>query len=489
MSRRRVFTAGQLAEVLNSCCLRGGNPDAQLTGVACDSREVARGDLFVALKGETTDGHKYVTQAFERGARAALVNAAGLTEIETVDDDRALLCVPDTLLALGEAAKWYAGRFSVPTVAVTGSLGKTTCKDLVASVLGTHYSVLKSEGNYNTEIGVPLTLFKLAEEHQIAVVEVAMRKPGDLTYLAEMLQPEVGVLTNVAESHLEFFGSVSEIAAGKAELFEHLPAEGWAVLNGEDDWGRWIASQTDARLLFYYRDRRTDLPEGDAPVVTGANVELDSMSRPEFDLYISDHQPVRVRLPVAGAHHVMNALAAASVGALKGIPPDDIRWGLTEASITGMRTEWIQCSDDVLILSDAYNSSPTSCRAALRTLIDCDAGHRKVALLGDMLELGQMQKPGHIEVGKFAARCGVDYLITVGSRAELISRGAKQAGLPKQRRRHLSDIESLIPQLDNLIEPGDAVLVKASRGCRLERCVRALKGIFPPDDRLSEGRG
>lgn len=488
----KLFTAGQLAGALDPCEIIG-DPDVKLTGVACDSREVVPGDLFVALAGQRTDGHEYVRQALDCGAAAAMISTAESGTIGPPDEDRALLCVPDPLLSLGEAAKWYASRFSVAVIAVTGSLGKTTCKDLTASVLDTRYRVLRSSGNYNTEIGIPLTLFELTAEHQIAVLEVAMRKPGDLTYLARMLQPEMGVLTNVAESHMEFFGSLAEIAAGKGELFDHLTGEGWAVINGQDSWGRWIASRTDAQVLFYHKKGKQCSGQraaaGDAPAVTGGNVELDYLSRPEFDLYIDREEPVRVRLPVAGQHHIMNALAAASVGVIKGVPPADIGRALTGASVTGMRTEWILSADDeVIILNDAYNSSPTSCKAALRTLASCCGRRRKVAILGDMLELGQMEKPGHTEVGRFAAEAGIDYLLTVGPRAELIARGAEEAGFPADHRRHLPDVETLLDELDNLVGPKDAVLVKASRGCRLERCVNRLQELFPPADRRHKER-
>ncbi len=463
-----LFRIGDMMEILGLKDPGDVDRDAGIFGVNVDSRRVVPGDLFVALKGERTDGHSYINDAFRQGAAACLMMEGREVPGCTVSP---CLKVPDPLEALGSLASWYRRGFVLPVVAVTGSVGKTTCKDMIAGVLGSEMRVLKTIGNYNTEIGVPLTLFDLRPAHRAAVIELGMRNLGDIEYLVTLARPEIGVLTNIREVHLETLGCIENIARAKGELFTALPEDGWAIINGDDEWGRWIAARTPARTLFY------GVRSEDAEV-WAENICTDDLARAEFDLHFVGGSARRVKLSIAGRHHVKNALAAACVGTMMGVSPDDIAHGIASSELTGMRMQWMD-QGEILILNDAYNSSPTSCAAALRSLSECRRGGRKVAVLGDMLEMGSEAQRGHQEVGRGVPESGVQLLVTVGEMAAIIGDTAVKQGLSPSRHHHYEDVDDLIAGLPGTIQEGDVVLVKASRGCRLERCVQALGELFP----------
>ncbi len=462
-----LFTVADLAAVLRTPQPTRADRGTGIYGVTTDSRCVRQGDLFVALAGERTDGHQYLDAAFSSGAAAALVR-----EGVVPGRDEVLFEVSDPFWAIGEVASWYRDQFSPVVIGVTGSVGKTTCKDMIAAVLHKSFEVLKSQGNLNTEIGLPLTLFELRPHDQVVVLELAMRKRGDIEYLASMAKPEAGVLTRVTESHIEFLGSLEGIARAKAELFEALPEGGWATINGDDPWGRWIASRTEAQTFFYGENLADDLR------VWAENLSLDDLGRPQFDLYLGGVSAGRVQLSLAGRHHVANALGAACVGHIMGASSENIRDGLENVQVTGMRMEWMN-RDRIRILNDAYNSSPTSCVAALDTLTQTRVAGRKVAILGDMLELGPDAQKRHLEVGRYIATGDLDVLLTVGELASLFGVGAVQEGFPGGSHHHFPDNDALIGSLAEAIAEGDLVLVKGSRGCRLESCVQVLKEMFP----------
>ncbi len=446
-----------------------GAAGVEISGVCIDSRDAAPGMLFVALEGEVTDGHHYVEEAFRSGASAALIREGRAPKGGQVGP---LLQTADPLTALGALAHWYRSRFSLHSVAITGSMGKTTCKDFIAACLCGRYCTLKTRGNYNTEIGVPLTLFRLGEQHDAVVLELAMRNLGDIEYLTGMASPEVGVLTNISESHLENLGSVDNIARAKAELFRGLPERGWAVINAGDSWGEWVAERTPAHVRYYA------LEPGEDVDVWVENVRLDRWAHAVFTIRFCGGDKLQVRLPVAGKHHVENALAAAAVAELLGASGEEIANGLENAELTGMRMQWLR-SGGIFILNDAYNSSPASCRGALDTLSRSRVGRRRTAILGDMLELGQRTTDAHREVGEIAADSGLDLLLTVGEKSRETGTSAVNSGLSPGAHRHYPTREDLIADLSRRIEPEDAVLVKASRGCELELVVEALARLFP----------
>ncbi len=472
----RLFGLAELASALQSKVEDGSGGDIPIRGVTVDSRATHPGDLFVALEGAESDGHGYLADARARGAVAALISSHSSVP---VDPSFPVIRVDDTLFALGEAARWHRGRFDVPVVAVTGSVGKTTTKDMIAGVLSDLGPVLKNPGNFNTEIGTPLTLLGLGSGHRAAVMEIGMRKPGDVRYLARIIRPEVGVLTNVRESHLEFFGCVENLARSKGELFAALPAGGWSVINGDDPWGPSMAGTGAERTVYYH-------PEGPPSLdgsrrLWGEDVRLDGESRASFVLRDEGGLRLPVRLPLPGRHHVANALAAAGVGFALALDPGAVRRGLETFEATEMRSQWMRCGP-VTILNDAYNSSPTSCAAALETLVGTQPEGRRVALLGPMLELGCQEVPGHRAMGRLVTELGIDTLITAGSPAELIGEEARSAGMDGANCRHFADLEAGIRDVPDLLCPGDIVLVKASRSCRFERFVDAICRAFDSEE-------
>ncbi len=434
----------------------------EVCGAAVDNRRVRPGELFVAIRGERVDGHDYVADAFRRGAAAALVSRPPDGGPEG-GEEGALILVDDTVAALGRLAAYHRQRLDLAVVGVTGSVGKTTTKDMIASVLGMAMPVHKSPGNYNTEIGLPLTLLELTPEHRAAVLEMGMRGLGQIRYLARIARPEIGCLTNIGEAHLELLGSVENIARAKGELLEELPAGGTAVLNADDPWQRRLAPLTAARVVWYGFG---------APAQVTARDVTPRGSATAFRLHVDVGRPfvVDVVLALPGRHHILDALAAAAVGAVMGVSPEDISRGLGEAALTAMRCQVIPGA--FTVINDAYNASPASTKAALAALADAD-GERRVAVLADMLELGSRAVAGHREVGAAAARCA-DVLVTVGDLARHIREGALAAGLPADRAIHCADRAEALARLEGLVRAGDVVLVKGSRGMRMEEVAEAL---------------
>jgi len=476
----RPISIAQVATVTAGEIHPGGEPTGvQVTGVAVDSRRVRSGDLFIALSGERTDGHKYLAQARAAGASAAVVRRDKLSEsLQQASDDESglvFVAVDDPGSALVRLAAWNRCRFQPRVVAVTGSVGKTTCKDMTAAVVGTTYFALKTPGNYNTEIGTPLTLMELDERHEACVLELAARQPGDLSLLADLARPEIGVLTNIRESHLELFSTVDNVARAKGELFQALPSEGWAILNADDPRVGMIAGMTRARLAYYTTE--AEGPEGGVTAAWAGDIELDELGRPRFSLCRPDGR-CRVALSMPGRHHVHNALAAAAAAYVLGIDLPSTAEGLESTELTAMRTE-LQEVGPFLLINDAYNSSPTSCRAALDTLtaLRVREGSRRVAVLGDMLELGRLSERAHAEIGRYVSRLPCDLLITVGDLARLIAEGGLAGGMAPERVFHYDSNRQLVDDLPSLLEPGDVILIKASRGCRLEEVARAVERL------------
>lgn len=437
-----------------------GDPSLAVTGVTVDSRSASPGDLFFALPGRRTDGHLFVEDAFSRGARAAVVGRP-----VAVSGACGLVLVSDTLRALQDLASYYRGLFSLPVVAVTGSTGKTTTKDLTAAVLGVRFRVHKSAGNQNNEIGLPLTLLGL-EEHEVLVVEMAMRGRGEIAALCAIARPKIGVITNIGLTHLELLGSQEEIARAKGELLEALPSDGWAILNEEDPWQRRLAGSCRAQVLFY---------GGAASPVRALSVEPLGLSGTRFVL-CTPRGEASCFLPLPGRHNVKNALAAAAVGHVLGLSPEEIARGLAAPEVTGGRVEVKRSPRGFLVIDDSYNASPSSVAAALELLAAAPREGRAVAVLGEMRELGWYTIPGHREVGTLAASLGLDLLCTVGELAEEIALGALSAGMKKEQVRSFATKEEVAMFLNSFLAPGDVVLVKASRAAGLEELVEGLVG-------------
>ncbi|MEW6081386.1 MAG: UDP-N-acetylmuramoyl-tripeptide--D-alanyl-D-alanine ligase [Bacillota bacterium] len=446
--------ASLAAEVLEGRLV--GNPEARFTGVSLDSRGVRPGELFVALRGQRTDGHLYLDAAFRAGATVALVEEAPAD----LPQDRALVVVPGTLLSLGTLAGWHRGRYCPKVVGLTGSVGKTTTKGLLAACLEGTFSTLVSPGNYNTESGVPMTLFGLDESVEVCVLEMAMRGTGQIAYLGRLARHDTAVITNIGSSHIEILGSMQKIAEAKAEV---LLGTSLAVLNRDDLRIRRIARGYPGRVVWFGQSRRADFFAGD--IETGPGGSSFFVRSPEGE--------ARVRIPLPGTHNVMNALAALAAAVSLGVPLEDAARRLGSARPLAMRWEILEGAG-ITVINDAYNSSPASASAALESLFMMEG--RRVAVLGDMLELGHYARRGHRQVGKQAARSGLSLLVTVGPLGRLIGEAALEAGMAGDQVVFCHDRQDALAALEARSRPGDVILVKASRRLGMEHLARALVG-------------
>lgn len=451
------------------------NTNQPITDAVVDSRLVIPGALFVALPGERQDGHNFVSDAFRRGAHLALIEHPIETDFPILDlrslplqqeipSLPACLLVENSLKALQETARYWRRKLPVKVVGITGSVGKSTTKELIAEVLSRRYSTLKSPGNLNNEIGLPLTILRLSENHQRAVLEMGFYVLGEIAFLCDIALPHIGVVTNVGTVHAERAGSQEIIAQGKSELVQALPPapEGVAILNIDDPFVREMANKTQARVFFYGLDPQADLWAG--------TIQSHGLEGISFRLHFRN-ETLHLRVPLLGRHSVHTALRAIAVGLVDGLTWQEIVQGLQSTPIQ-LRLTVVRTEQGALILDDSYNAAPESTLAALNLLADLDG--RKVAVLGDMLELGIYETQGHELVGRRAAEVA-DLLIAVGERGRIIAAAARRAGMKAGNIQEVNDALEAIPLLQKELREGDIVLVKGSHGMRMDRIVTALE--------------
>lgn len=436
-----------------------------IQGVSIDSRTIKEGNLFFPFAGQQLDGHDYVQEVFAQGAAASLWQNDHPNPPEGVP----LIFVDDMLKALQHLAKAYRNSLPVRVVGITGSNGKTTTKDMVASILATTYKVHKTEANMNTHIGLPLTLLQMDEDTEMAVLEMGMRGRGEIELLAVIAQPEVAIITNVGEAHLERLGSREEIARAKLEIVEGLQPGGLLVYQGDNPLINKVLSErnaADSMLRFTFgADPGNDL----YPTA----IMLDSESNgTHFTTNASNG--IAYYIPLLGQHNVTNALAAIIVSKYMGVREPDITRGLQNLRITGMRVEIVRGANGLTIINDAFNASPTAMRAAISTLEELRGYGRKMIVLGDMLELGDEEQQFHREIGERLTPDQIDYVFTYGKLAEHIA-DAAQKKYPLDHVFAYQDKEELVRKVRALAKPADVVLVKASRGMKLDAVVEALK--------------
>jgi UDP-N-acetylmuramoyl-tripeptide--D-alanyl-D-alanine ligase len=455
----RGFSADDLAAATGGRIL--GRSDRPILGAAVDSRLVEPGNLFVALPGEQTDGHRFVGAALNAGAAAVLVTEApDLAAI--ADRDATIVLVPDALRGLQAMAAEWRRRFDPLVVGVTGSIAKTSTKEAVAAVLGIAMPTLRNEGNLNNEIGLPLTVLRLRGEHRAAVLEMGMYVGGEIAALARIGRPEIGIVTAVQPVHLSRIGTIEAVEKAKGELVEALPDDGVAILNADDERVRRMASRTCARSVTY-----GFAPDGDVRAVDVVSRGADGMA---FRL-IAPGIDREVAIPSLGRLAVHNALAAAATGLAAGIPDEMIVAGLAAGWSAPHRGELVRAGE-VTIVDDSYNASPGSVAAALELLAGMPG--RRIAVLGEMLELGSEQEAGHRRVGEVAAQLA-DRLVVVGDGAAAIAEGARQAGMPPGAIALVADRSAAREHLLAELRPGDVLLVKASRGIALDVLVDELR--------------
>ena len=425
-----------------------------ITGIATDTRELKQGQLFVPIKGERFDGHDFLPQAFEKGAICCL-SEAGYSSAE-----KCVIYVENTRKALGDLAKYYLSLFSIPVVAITGSVGKTTTKDMIASVLEQKYQVLKTQGNFNNDIGLPKTIFQLENHHQVLVLEMGMNHFGEIQYLSQIARPDIAVITNVGVSHIENLGSREGILQAKCEIFDGLKKNGIILLNKDNDMLRTVQHKTHC-VFWYGVSSDSD--------ITAKDINPLGIEGIGCTICMKDTQ-LPVIIPVPGEHMVLNALAAAGVGSYLGVEPMDIKKGIESFRPTGMRMSVFKTDAGTTIINDAYNANPVSMKAALDVLANCEG--RKVAVLGDMFELGPYAGDMHFEVGQYAKEKGIDVIICVGTLAKHILEGAAGGNVF-----YYETQENFLTEGIQQVHEGDTVLIKASRGMHFEKTAEKIQEV------------
>jgi UDP-N-acetylmuramoyl-tripeptide--D-alanyl-D-alanine ligase len=445
------LTLAQIAK-FGGGSLSAGNGEATISRISTDSRTLQAGDLFVPLRGENFDGHKFIQQAAERGAVGAMVEGHWSGNAPR---DFALIRVVDTLAGYQTLAANYRASLPLKVIAITGSNGKTTTKDFVAATLAKKLRVTKTEGNFNNHVGLPQTMLTANRDDEIAVWEIGMNHPGEIAALAKLAAPDTAIITNIGIAHIEFMGSREAIAEEKGALAEAVPANGTLILNAEDAFSDAIAKRTQAKIILAGIEngsvRATEIRQSG----TGS----------EFTILEGAHR-CRAQLPVPGIHMVQNAMLAVAAGRAFGLSLEQCAAGLASTPLTKARLQ-IREIDGIQFIDDSYNANPDSMKAALRTLVELDADGRRIAVLGEMGELGEESERGHREVGETAAGLRIDELIGVGAAGAAIAHAAQQAGLEKSV--GVDSAHEAAELLEKSAAPGDLILVKGSRSARMEQ--------------------
>jgi UDP-N-acetylmuramoyl-tripeptide--D-alanyl-D-alanine ligase len=447
---------GKIAEFISAS---GDFPSQDVAeGYSIDSRTISPGQLFFAVKGERFDGHDFVEQTLEKGAVAAVIRK---DQLSRYSNKERLLAVEDTLAALQTLATAVRKLWGKPLIGVTGSAGKTTTKEAIAHVLSSRFRVLKSEGNFNNHFGLPLMLLKLEPEYDVAVIEMGMSHAGEIRALAKIAQPDIGVVTNVAPVHLEFFDSLAGIARAKYELIESLPANGTAILNADDEYVSQFGRDFKGKVVMYGTRAAAD--------VRAENVRSNGSTGTEFDVVIGsvcEH----AKLPLVGEHNVSNALAATAAGLERGLKPSEMVQALGSLTASDKRGQVLQLGN-ITVINDCYNSNPKALKAMVDTLAGM-GGKRRIVVAGEMLELGPAGEEMHRDAGRHIAEKGIDVLLGVRGLAGAAVEAAKQSGI---RAEFVPSAEEAGEWLRRETQNGDVVLLKASRGVRLEKALEIWK--------------
>src|SRR5437899_5375739 len=451
------LTLSQIAQFAEAS-LSSGDGTVVINKVSTDSRTIKPGELFVALRGENFEGHDFIEAGAKAGATGALVD---LKWAGNVPNNFALLRATDTLQAYQTLAANYRRSLALKVLAITGSNGKTSTKDFAASVLARRFRVTKTEGNFNNHIGLPRTILEATSEDEVAVWEIGMNHPGEIATLSKIAAPDAAIITNIGVAHIEFMGSREAIAAEKGALAEVIETQGTVILNADDPFSEGIAARTRAKVVF-------------AGTTGGAVRAIEirqSADGSEFTIVEGAHR-CRAQLPVVGSHMVQNALLAVGAGRAFGLSIEECAAGLSAAPLTKARLQ-IKEIGGVQFLDDSYNANPDSMKAALRTLVELDAEGQRIAVLGEMLELGDESERGHREVGETAAALKVDHLIAIGNVAATIAEAARRAGL--QNSSTVASTAEAAELLGELAAPGDLILIKGSRLARTEQVIEAFR--------------
>jgi UDP-N-acetylmuramoyl-tripeptide--D-alanyl-D-alanine ligase len=461
------LSLGEVATILGTAC---GAPERIARGYSIDSRTLSAGQLFFALRGRRFDGHQFVGHAFERGAVGAVVErafpAGGHASLA-----QALLPVDSTTQALQQLANAVRRRWGRQLIAITGSTGKSTTKEMTAALLARRYSVLKSLGNLNNYYGLPLTLLALEPAHEVAVTELAMSAAGEIELLSRIAEPQMGVVTNVAPVHLEFFDSIAAIAQAKRELIDNLPSSGTAILNHDDERVRAFAQGFKGRVVSFGFEKGADFRALDLRPAVGGGTDF-HVTGPGLD---NDFH-----LPLPGRHNVQNALIAIAVATLFEVHHEDLQEGIATFQPLAQRSEILTLAGGITLIDDCYNSNPVAMEKMLETLAAWPAAGRRIVVAGEMLELGPTSSEWHRRIGRKCAETRVDWLLAVQGDARFFLEGAKEMGWGADRMCFFSTPEEAADFCRKLLRPGDVLLLKGSRGVHLEKVRELLQS--------SEGR-
>lgn len=446
--------------------LIGGDGGGYFSGIILDSRISSPGNLFIPLSGKRFDGHDFIPQAMEKGALGFLSSIRDGNQLrDGVGKGGTMIEVEDTLVALGDLAHFFRNKYPIPLAAITGSNGKTTTKEILAEILKIKFKILKTEGNFNNLVGLPLTLLKLRKEDEVVVLEMGMNQPGEIKRLAEISEPNIGLITNITMSHLEKLTSLEEVAAAKGELFESLGEDDFIVVNGDDPNVLKLAKKNRSRQICFGIESPADLMAKD--------ISFCGLKGSRFRLSIRGEE-IEISLNSYGVHNIYNALAAAAVGVALQIDPSTIKEGLENFKPYPMRTELFRLKGGIVLIDDTYNANPKSMEAALRTLVELKGKNRGIAILGDMLELGDYTSKAHDKLGSLVQDLSVDYLFIFGKFSKSVYSGAMGRGMGKDSIFASEDMEEIISRLKRMIRSNDRILVKGSRAMKMERIVEKI---------------
>ena len=459
-----AVTLSQVAQAVGGTLLGDAAPSSPVSNVCIDTRELVEGDLFLPLVGERVDGHVFIDQALEKGAAAVFT----ARQPERLVPGKGYILVEDTAPIPVTLATWYKKRFDIPFIAVTGSVGKTTTKDMVAAVLSEKFSTHKTLENHNNTLGVPLALLKLKQEDQVSVIEMGMNHTGEIDFISALVKPQMALITNIGDAHIENLGSREGILAAKAEVFAHMPADGVAILNGDDELLMTLKGKVKQKIITC----------GASPYNDYFVSDLDRDLATD-DLHCTLHTPTataELTIPAVGDYMIYPVLMAAAVGEQLGMTVEEIARGVLRYAPTKMRMNVVDRGAQVRILDDSYNANPQSMRAGLQTLAATQRDF-KIAILGDMLELGPLGPSLHATIGALTAETHINCLVAIGELARHIAKAAEDAQVPQVY--WFETKEEALPTIAKLVEPGSAILVKASRRMAFEEIVQYLVSITP----------
>ena len=462
---RQIWTIDEIVKATDGE-LMAGPSGTRFSGISIDSRQISEDELFVAVKGATHDGHLFIPEVIERGVRGIVVDRRKASDALTDLIPGHVTCVltDDTIRALGDLAAFHRGRFSIPVVCITGSNGKTTTKEMTASVLGEKFNTLKTHLNLNNEFGVPLTLFRMDPSHEAAVIELGMNHPGEIRRLSEICRPDFGVITNIGPAHLEGLGSINNVMAAKGELIDNIKKDGILILNGDDPYCMELG-KTSGRKVFRF-GLALDADVRATEIANKENATVFKLQLPDEEIFI--------RINAPGRFMVSNALAAAAVGSLIGLSARQIKSGIEKFRPVKGRMDMRQTRLGFFIIDDSYNANPASMEAAINTLVSLKGLKKGALVAGDMLELGEKAKQLHERIGEFAARSGVNRLFLTGEYAACIKKGAQRRGMSEEDI-IIGDKAHLVESLLDYLSPRDWVLVKGSRSSGMDAVVGQLE--------------